>query len=76
MAADNSVVRRQITQQVSPQTVTRIIMVRCVPEACVCSKTFVRLVPTPSLPSTPSETRVLDCRGLSGVHGRFLNGDR
>lgn len=40
LATDNSVVRRQITQQIVPETVTRIIVVQCVPEAHVCPNTL------------------------------------
>jgi hypothetical protein len=39
------------------------------------SQDVVRLGPTPSLLTTSPDTRMLDCRGLSGIHGRFPNGD-
>lgn len=37
-----------------------------------CSQDVVCLVPTPSLLTTPPDTRMLDCQGHSGVHGDFL----
>jgi hypothetical protein len=63
MAVYNSLVRRQITLQVSPQTVTRITVRTRGPPL---SQDVVRLVPTPSLLTTSADTRMLDCQGFPG----------